>query len=146
MASAIRPDPARDLYLNLVRVHERLSGEFAALFREHGITQPWFNVLRILVTGPQEGTSCQAIGEQLLNRVPDVTRLIDRMVAAGLVERVRCTEDRRVVRIRITRKGERLCEELSGPVMALHRLQAAQLSERRLASLNRGLGELLGRS
>jgi DNA-binding MarR family transcriptional regulator len=139
-------DRARDVYLNLVRAHEKLYAGFSALFREHGLTQAQFNVLRILRGGPEEGASCHYVGERLLNRVPDVTRLIDRMESAGLVTRARGRDDRRVVLVRLTAKGRKLCETLSGPVLDLHRKQVAHLSPKKVAALNRGLRELLRES
>ena len=144
MTSRLDETAARDVYLNLVRVHEKLSAEFAELFREHGLTQPQFNVLRILVDGPAEGLPCSGIGEQLLNRLPDTSRLIDRVEAAGLVKRVRSDEDRRVVLVRITPKGRKLCESLYAPVTALHLSQVEHLPEKTVATLNRGLERLLG--
>ena len=134
---------ARDVYLNLVRVHERLTADFAELFRGAGLTFAQYNVLRILLGGPKEGAPCQYIGERLLNRVPDVTRLLDRMQAAGLLSRSRGAEDRRVVLVRISAKGARLCRGLEHPVMDLHRRQLAGLSARSLAALNEGLEEVL---
>lgn len=137
---------ARDVYLNLVRAHEKLYAEFSALFKAHGLTQAQFNVLRILRGGPREGASCHYVGERLLNPVPDVTRLIDRMESAGLVIRTRCREDRRVVRVRLTAEGRKRCDRLSGPVLDLHCHQIAHLSPRKVAALNRGLRELLKES
>lgn len=132
---------AREAYLNLVRAHEKLHAEFSALFKAHDLTQPQYNVLRILLDAPKEGVPCQGIGERLLNRVPDVTRLVDRMESAGLVRRTRCPEDRRVVRITVTPKGRKRCEGLNGPVMDLHREQAAHLAPKRVAALNKVLRE-----
>ncbi|MEM7306585.1 MAG: MarR family transcriptional regulator [Planctomycetota bacterium] len=142
---ASKPDltAARDVYLNLVRAHEKLHAEFTALFREHGLTQAQYNVLRILLGGPKEGAPCQYVGERLLNRVPDVTRLIDRMETAGLVERERSAEDRRVVLVRVTAEGGRLCERLRRPVADLHRRQLAHMSPRQVEALSRGLQQVL---
>lgn len=134
---------ARETYLNLLRVHEKLFGEFAALFREHGLTHAQFNVLRILLGAPEGGVPCQYISERLLNRVPDVTRLIDRMETADLVSRQRSTEDRRVVLVAATKKGRKLCEELARPVMDLHRRQLAHVAPRKLEQLNKGLQDIL---
>ena len=142
MAARLAESDARDLYLNLVRAHEKLSAEFAELFREHGLTQPQFNVLRILVDGPPDGVPCNGIGERLLNRLPDTSRLIDRVESAGLVKRVRSDEDRRVVLVRITAKGRKLCESLYAPVTALHLSQVEHLPEKTVRSLNRGLERL----
>lgn len=143
MATRPKDTAARDAYLNLVRAHDKLSAEFTALFREHGLTQAQFNALRILIEGPREGAPCQYIGERLLNRVPDVTRLIDRLVAAGLAQRARSAEDRRVVLVRITPKGRKLCERLYRPVNDLHRRQLAHLSDRQVEALNRALLQVL---
>ena len=143
MATRRRDILARDTYLNLVRVHERLSADFSDLFREAGLTAAQYNVLRILLGGPSEGAPCQYIGERLLNRVPDVTRLVDRMQEAGLVSRSRSAEDRRVVLVRVTAKGTKLCRGLDGPVMKLHRRQFERLSARSLAAINESLEEVL---
>jgi DNA-binding MarR family transcriptional regulator len=146
MAARDRETLSRDTYLNLVRVHEQLVGEFDALFRERGLTQTQYNVLRILRGGPREGYACQAIGERLLTRVPDVTRLIDRMEKAGLVTRSRGAEDRRVVLIRLTAKGRKVCDALDGPVLELHRSQFPGVARRHLRDLNELLQEVLASS
>ena len=135
--------PARDAYLALVQVHERLSSEFQDLFKSQGLTQTWFNVLRLLVTGPREGLTCQDLGSGLIHRVPDVTRLLDRMEGEGLVSRSRSEEDRRVVLVRATSLGRRRCEALYGDVDELHRAQFAGLSVRSVRELNRLLRDLL---
>lgn len=143
MASPSKDILSRDAFLNLVRLHERLNGQFTELFREEGLTQAWYNVLRILRGGPREGAPCQYIGERLLTRVPDVTRLIDRMVAAGLVERLRSEEDRRVVLVRVTRDGRSKCRRMDGPVMELHKKQFSHLKVGDLARLNQCLLDAL---
>jgi len=135
---------AEDAYLNLLRAHEHLMAGAAALFRERGLTHAQYNVLRILRGAPGRAGSCQYIGERLVTRVPDVTRLLDRMEAADLVTRQRSAEDRRVVLVRPTRAGLRLCDDLDEPVRDLHRAQFAHLSARTLAGLNATLLELLG--
>jgi DNA-binding MarR family transcriptional regulator len=134
---------ARDVYLNVVRAHEKLSAEFTALFKPHGLTQAQYNVLRILIGGPGEGVSCHYVGERLLNRLPDVTRLLDRMEKAGLVQRNRSREDRRVVVVKVTSKGRKLCERLARPVMDLHHRQVAHLPRKAVRALNEHLAELL---
>lgn len=138
--------PAREAYLALLLAHERLASEFAELFKRHGLTMAQFNVLRILVQGPAQGLACQEVGEQLLNRVPDVTRLFDRMEKAGLVKRERCSQDRRVVRARLTPKGRRTCEGCYGDVAALHERQLAHMKSSEVAALTTGLHRVLERT
>ena len=142
--SATLETNARDAYLMLVRAHEKLTTDFVALFRDAGLTMPQYNALRILNGGPKEGASCQYIGERLLNRVPDVTRMIDRLIAAGLVTRSRSTEDRRVVLTKITAKGRKLIKSLERPVLQQHRDQLSHMKASDLRTLTRLLQEALG--
>ncbi len=80
----------------------------------------------------------------MLTRVPDITRLFDRLVRAELVERTRCVEDRRVVWISLTTSGRELVDKLDGPVMALHRKQLGRLGVRKLRLLSELLEEARG--
>ncbi len=113
-------------FLNVLRSAADLSGPFDRLFRSMGLSQSGYNALRILRgEGP---CSCHDIGQRLVVRVPDVTRLIDRLVSAGLADRTRSQEDRRVVLVSITDDGRRLLAELDRPVLELHESQLAHMS------------------
>jgi DNA-binding MarR family transcriptional regulator len=76
------------------------------------------------------------IASDMVARDPDVTRLVDRLEKAGLVERRRSEDDRRVVLVRITPKGRALLRRLHDPVLALHRKQLAALGRERLRALS----------
>lgn len=117
------------LYVELVRAHEYLAAESKKLFKKHNTSQVQYNVLRILYfRGREEGLPVTDIRKRLINTLPDVTRIADRMVKAGLVERINDLSDRRVVRIKITEKGEELLLQLDQPVLKLHRKQFRHLS------------------
>lgn len=126
---------ARDVYLELVRAHERAAAEAAALLREHGLSQPQYNVLRILRGASGQRGSCQYVGERLLTREPDVTRLLDRLQKAGLVTRRRSDSDRRVVEARLEPAGRALCDALDEPIASLHEEQFGHLGSAALAEL-----------
>ena len=70
-----------------------------------GLTSSQYNVLRILRGSHPTRLPCSEISERMIARDPDVTRLVDRLGASGLVERVRAEHDRRVVEVGITPKG-----------------------------------------
>jgi len=133
---------ARDTYLALVRAQDRLVGQAAALVKQRGLTIATYNALRILRGAGPEGLACGAIAERLIHRVPDVTRLLDRMERDGLVRRSRASDDRRVVRTQLTPAGRAAVDALDGPVMDLHAAQFAGLSVRELEALERALGGL----
>ena len=142
MSPELEDAPHRLAYLELVRAYEKLHAEFSDLFRDHGITHAQYDVLRALARAPESGASCQFISENLLNRLPDVTRLLDRMERDGLVERNRCTEDRRVVRVFLTEPARELLDRLAEPVMALHRRQFDHMQPDAVRALQEGLAQV----
>jgi DNA-binding MarR family transcriptional regulator len=128
--------PEQEAALNLARTADRLASDFARLFKEHGISGSQYNALRIL-RGAGEALPCLEVAARMITQLPDITRLVDRLEAAGLVRRARTPEDRRVVLIRITDRGLKLLAALDEPVLALHRRQLGHLSREELAELNR---------
>ncbi|HKK72063.1 MAG TPA: MarR family winged helix-turn-helix transcriptional regulator [Candidatus Krumholzibacteria bacterium] len=137
--------PELEAYLNLARTYDQLHGEFNELFREYGLTQQQYNVLRILRGAGEEGLPSLEVAHRMVTRVPDVTRLVDRMERSDLVTRQRCDRDRRVVRIRLTAKGRDLADRLEGPTDAFHREQLGHLSGEELDTLNRLLEKIRAR-
>jgi DNA-binding MarR family transcriptional regulator len=134
--------PEQEAFLNLIRTASVLSAGFQRLFRAHKLSESTYNALRILRGAAADPESrgvhtCSEIGEHLVTQVPDVTRLIDRLEELGLAERVRCEEDRRVVHVKITRKGLEVLARLDEPVLELHRAQLAHLSRAELGELSR---------
>ena len=75
--------PEQEAYLNLLRTASVLSEGFARLFAAHGLSETAYNALRILRGAGEGGRMCQEIGGQLVARVPDVTRLVDRLERRG---------------------------------------------------------------
>jgi DNA-binding MarR family transcriptional regulator len=129
--------------LKLLRVHEYLDAGNVDLFKQHGLSGPQYNVLRILRGARGQELSCHEIGERMVKRVPDVTRLLDRLEQRRLVARRRCDEDRRVVRTRITEPGLAVLKALDGPLRRKIARDFAQLDGRKLAQLDRLLDRLL---
>lgn len=91
--------------LNVLVTYPWIMGELAGVMAPHDLTPAQYNVLRILRGAHPERVPCSYIGERLLDRTPDVTRLLDRLQKAGLVERQRADYDRRVVEVAITETG-----------------------------------------
>lgn len=129
--------PQEEAYLNLARTAAILQAPFADLLDTHNLSESCYNVLRILRGHHPAGLPSQSIGPQMVARVPDVTRLVDRLVRGALAERARTEQDRRVVLVRITRRGLDLLARLDGPVSLLHKSQLSHMSPRELSVLNR---------
>jgi DNA-binding MarR family transcriptional regulator len=137
----------QEVYLNILKTADVLLSEGAELLKPHGLSPTQYNVLRILRGAgagccagghpdpAAEGLSCREIGERMITRDPDLTRLLDRLEARGLVHRCRGQKDRRMVASRITAAGLELLRRLDEPVMELHRKQLGHLGERELSEL-----------
>ena len=145
MVKQIPDSPSRSAYLNLVIAWDALHSDFAKLFRAHGLTPTVFNAMCILVQGPKEGMRIGQVGEGLIQSVPDITRLLDRMERDGFVVRSRDLEDRRAVTVRLTQEGRRKCETLYPAVAKMHREQLSHMSDRDLKALARLLEKAIDR-
>ncbi|CAM3467004.1 DNA-binding MarR family transcriptional regulator [Deinococcus saxicola] len=121
--------------LSIYRTSQLLLDLNEAFCREHGFTLSQYNVLRILRGAGEAGLGRNEIRERLVNRMPDVTRLLDRMEEAGLVRRERSLADRRYVPTVLTEQGLALVNEMDGPVVALQRSHLGHLSPGQLHSL-----------
>jgi DNA-binding MarR family transcriptional regulator len=129
--------PEEEAYLNIIRTQGVLSERLAKLSKQHGITGPQYNILRILRGVGGEGLPCTEIGERMVTREPDMTRLLDRLEQAGLATRHRTSRDRRVVLIKITEKGRELLGNMDEPIAAAHRQNLGHLTSDELAEINR---------
>jgi DNA-binding MarR family transcriptional regulator len=131
----------QEAYLSLGRTWAVLDHAFSEALRPHGITPTQYNVMRILRGAGEKGLCRALVMERMIAKVPDATRLLDRMEAADLIRRERDTGDRRFVTTRITEEGLRVLAVLDKPVQALHRQHLGVLNESELQTLL----ELLGR-
>jgi DNA-binding MarR family transcriptional regulator len=112
----------------LLRTAGELDQQLAQVLKPAGMTPAQFNVLRVLRNAGGAGLACGEVSERLVRHDPDVTRLLDRLEARGLVARSRDTTDRRVVIARITEEGLGILEALSASVTTLHERQFGPLS------------------
>ena len=101
----------------------------------HGLSMTQYNVLRILRGAGQTGLCRNEIGQRLISRMPDVSRLLDRMETAGLVSRVRSTEDRRLVNTTLTARGRALVDDLDAAVAESQEAQLGDMTEGQLRTL-----------
>src|SRR4051794_890812 len=125
----------QEAHLNVVRTSSRLNDSVEDLLKPHGITGTQYNVLRILRGAEPDGLCRNELRDRMVTRMPDMTRLLDRMEEAGLVSRTRDDDDRRLVYTRITKAGRTLVDELDAPMGQLHKDQLGHLSASQLRSL-----------
>jgi DNA-binding MarR family transcriptional regulator len=124
------------VFVSLLRTADALARGAEDLLKPYSLSGTQYNILRILRGAGENGLACREVGGKLISRDPDITRLLDRMEARGLIARARETQDRRVVKTRITAEGLRLLDELDKPVHELHRRQLRHLPARQLRQLS----------
>lgn len=125
-----------EVFLNLQRTSQALSWATAEMFKSFDLTPVQYNVLRILRGSLETGLLCGEIGERLVTKDSDITRLLDRLENRGLVARERHPSDRRAVVSRITEKGLEILAELDEPMALCIKQQLGHLSDRQLNQLN----------
>ena len=111
--------PAQEAMLNVLVTSSWLMSRLAEVVAPFGITPAQYNVLRILRGSHPEKRTCSEVGDRLIDRTPDVTRLLNRLEKRGLITRARAEHDRRVVQVGITEAGLSLLEEMQAPMEAL---------------------------
>jgi DNA-binding MarR family transcriptional regulator len=150
----------QEAFLNVIRTADHLMRQFEELLKPFNLSATQYNVLRILRgmsststanghpnsscdQSPAASASCQngggipckMIGEHMLTRDPDITRLLDRLESRSLITRQRDTRDRRIVSTRITPEGLKLLKELDQPVLDFHRRQFVHMPDPKLKDL-----------
>ena len=124
-----------EAHLSVIRTAALLEGAFEQLLKPHGISGAQYNVLRILRGAEPDGLCRNEVRDRMVTRMPDVTRLLDRMEEAGLVTRERSDEDRRLVRTRLTKAGQRLVDSLDEAAAARHAEEFRHLDRAQLRTL-----------
>src|ERR1700675_4109903 len=128
-----------EAYLSLLRTADALQTQVEAQLREYGLTGTQYNALRILRgagrEGGPEGLPCLEIGERMITRDPDITRLLNRLEDRGLAERTRTKRDRRVVYGKITAAGLKLLREIDKPLEKFGREMLRHVGQDKLKQL-----------
>src|SRR6478752_6837341 len=97
--------PQQEAYLNLWRTYDRLRLIEDALFERFDLTAQQYNALRLLKAAHPKKVATLGLAGRLVSRAPDITRLVDKLVDRGLVERERPADNRRVVNVGVTDSG-----------------------------------------
>ena len=125
----------QEAFLSVARTEAALREHLEQVLKPFDISFSQYNVLRILRGAGQGGLCRNEIRDRLVDRMPDVTRLLDRMEETGWVTRTRGTEDRRQVSTYLTKAGKDLVDALDGPVAEEHGRRLGHLTKTQLRTL-----------
>jgi DNA-binding MarR family transcriptional regulator len=121
--------------LNIQRTADVLVQRASDVLREQGLSPTQYNVLRILRGAGSGGAICKEIGNRMVTRDPDITRLLDRLEKRKLIRRSRSEADRRQVTICITQDGLDVLKKLDQPIEELNRKILGHIDRGKLKDL-----------
>jgi len=125
----------QEAVLSLLRTSDAIQAQVESWLKEYGLTGTQYNALRILRGAGPEGLPCREIGERMITRDPDITRLLNRLEDRGFVERNRDKQDRRVIYGKITATGLKLLREMDGPIDKRGREMLRHVGQEKLKEL-----------
>ena len=99
--------------VNLVYTHNWYRDKNQGVFKTYGFKMQHYNILRILKGSYPKALSPGEIKEVMLDKAPDLTRLIDKLVEMDLVDRHICPDNRRKMDVLITKKGTQILANLN---------------------------------
>jgi len=124
----------QEAILNMVLTYNMLIEPAQKLLTQANLTPQQFNVLRIL-RGAKKDLPCGEIRNRMITRESDITRLMDRLLKIGLIERFIPEKDRRMVLIKITKKGLAILRDLDEPIKESNQKFLGKLSRVKLNQL-----------
>jgi DNA-binding MarR family transcriptional regulator len=127
---------AQEVYLGLWRTYDRLRTLEERLFSQWHLTAQQYNVLRLLQASGSQAVPTLSLVSRMVSKSPDITRMLDRLEANGLIVRERSEADRRTVLVKITDQGLDLLNQIVVPLAECHQEQLGHLSEEELRTLS----------
>ena len=129
-------DNYHKVVVNIAYTEGWLNNTLRCHFEKYNLTNQQFNILRILRGSHPTPLSTLQIRERMLDKMSDTSRIVDRLIAKGLVKKGICKDDRRLVDVMITEKGKKLLErldarqdEIDNIIGNLSKKEASSLSE-----------------
>lgn len=133
----------REAFLLAQLVGGRLTAELEAVCREEGLSAAQYPVLWVVcLQATAAGMPQGAISDGLVTQASDVSRLVTRLEASGLLERRQSDADGRVVLVRATRRGRAVFNRVTDRVKRMHRMQFGGLSDSELDQLHQLLNRV----
>ena len=131
-------------HLNLIFTANWFRDQSKAMFKQFDLTSQQFNVLRILKGAHPKVCSAGYIKDVMIDKSPDLTRLIDRLISKGLVSRCVCPDNRRKLDITITDKGISLLNKIN-PIVKKESEKLDNITKQEAVELSRILDKMRGK-
>lgn len=131
------------LRVNIIYTSNWILGEVKEFLKDYDITQQQFNILRILRGQCPKPITTSLIRERMMDKMSDVSRIVDRLAKKELVHKKDCLTDKRLVDVFITQNGLDLLEKIDRNIIKLDAL-VDNLTEDETKALNYLLNKVRG--
>lgn len=132
--------PQQKVMVNIRYTSNWMSNLQNSYMAKYDLTMPQFNILRIL-RGANDFISVNTVKDRMIEKSPNTTRLMDKLIDKALIERIRCESDRRVVYVKITTDGLDLLTKID-KTFVNSQLYASKLTDEEAETLNNLLDKL----
>ncbi|WP_372945906.1 MarR family winged helix-turn-helix transcriptional regulator [Muriicola sp.] len=129
------PLPSRTL-IHLMLVNNKVIERITWALKPYGVSLQQFNVLRILRGQGERPANLSTLNERMVSKMSNTTRLVDKLLAKGMVDRSVCETNRRKIEITITEEGLELLKQMDKVMSTTEAELVSGLSESELAQLN----------
>lgn len=129
--------------INIIYTYHWLTDQIRKYLAEEDITLQQFNILRILRGSDPKPLSTLSIRDRMLDKMSDTSRIVDRMVLKGYVEKRLCSTDKRLVDVSITKEGKKLLQRIDAKDASMTAIMS-NLKEEELKKLSNLLDKLRG--
>ena len=129
------PLPSRTL-IHLMLVNNKIIEMITAALKPYGVSLQQFNVLRILRGRGEKPANLSTLNERMVTKMSNTTRLVDKLLAKGLVDRTICEHNRRKVEITITDDGLSVLKDMDAVMQRTEEQLVSNLNETELKELN----------
>lgn len=123
--------------LHMLLIHNRISEVTHAALKPFEVSPEQFNVLRILKGQGTEPANLSTLNERMVSKTSNTSRLVDKLLAKGYVDRRTCKTNRRKIEIRITPKGNSVLQEMNREIDKAERQLLENFSETQMRELNK---------
>lgn len=129
------PLPRRTI-IHMLLVAHRINDSMAQALKPFDVSLQQFNVLRILRGQKGQPANLSTLNERMVSPMSNTTRLVDKLIAKGLVRRNTCPDNRRKVEIRLTEEGHNSLKEMDRAVASAEEELLGKFGQEDLSKLN----------
>ena len=122
--------------IHLMLIHNKVTENISHAFKPFGISAQQFNVLRILRGQQGKPANLSTLNERMVSKMSNTTRLVDKLIKKGYVDRIVCMSNRRKVEITITKEGLKVLSEMDIVLEVAENEILANFSDLELEQLN----------